>query len=149
MPDRILPSRHGFLDGINYLLAGFYVFYGLAWRLADPPNKIAYIPWFPETMNDDMIGTVFIVMGAVIILISSFCLTYKGRIVTTVLTFLTSLIPGMLFTFAWIGGYYPRGLVAGVPLLFFSLMTLWISRRTSEQIRRDHEELVQARQGGL
>lgn len=149
MPDRILPSRHGFLDGINYLLAGFYVFYGLAWRLADPPNKIAYIPWFHETMNDDMIGSVFIVMGAVIILISTFCMTYKGRMVTTVLAFLTSLIPGMLFTFAWIEGYYPRGLVAGVPLLFFALMTLWISRRTSEQIRRDHEELMQARQGGL
>lgn len=149
MPDRNLPSRHGFLDGFIYLMAGFYILYGLVWHIIEPPSKLAFIPWFHDSINDDMFGTSLIILGAVIGLVHSFCTSYKGRMVSTIITMLTALVPGVTFVLAWTAGYYSRGLLVGVPMLFLATLTLWISRRTSKEIRRDQEDLMRARREGL
>ena len=149
MPKSNLPNRNGFLDGILYLISGFYVFYGLSWHLADPPSKIGYIPWFHESLNDDLFGTTMIVMGSVIAIVHTVFPTIRGRIITTSMAMLTGLIPGLMFVATWVSGYNPRGLVAGVPLLFMAVLTLWATRKTANDTQRDHDTLKQAREEGF
>ena len=104
MPDRILPSRRGILDGFIYVLGAYYIFHGFAWFSLTHPGKLAGIPWFHPAINDDTVGWWFVVLGSAIILGLIFGRREWVRTVVLNISVLTALLPGCLFVLAWIFG---------------------------------------------
>lgn len=149
MPDRILPSRRGILDGFIYVLGAYYIFHGFAWFSLTHPGKLAGIPWFPSTMTDDTVGWWFVVLGSVIILGLIFGRREWVRTVVLNISVLTALLPGCLFALAWIFGYYPRGILVASSLVGISAMAMWMVMRSAfiemenaEEIRKITSEEV-------
>lgn len=149
MPDRILPSRSGILDGFIYVLGAYYIFHGFAWFSLTHPGKLAGIPWFPSIMTDDTVGWWFVVLGSAIILGLIFGRREWVRTVVLNISVLTALLPGCLFALAWIFGYYPRGILVASSLVGVSAMAMWMVMRSAfiemenaEEIRKITSEEV-------
>ena len=147
MPDRILPSRRGILDGFIYVLGAYYIFHGFAWFSLIYPGKLAGIPWFHESMTDDDVGWWFVILGSAIILGLALGRREWIRTVVLNLAVLTALLPGCLFMLAWIFGYYPRGVVIASSLIGISAIAMWmvvrsalIEMENAEEIRKIKSE---------
>ena len=141
MPDRILPSRRGILDGFIYVLGAYYIFHGFAWFALDPPGKLAGIPWFHPAINDDTVGWWFVVLGSAIILGLALGRREWVRTVVLNISVLTALLPGCLFLLAWIFGYYPRGVIVASTLVGISAMATWMIVRSAFIELEDAEEI--------
>ena len=149
MPDRILPSRRGILDGFLYVLGAYYIFHGFAWFSLTHPGKLAGIPWFHESLTDDDVGWWFIILGSAIILGLMFGRRRWIRTVVLNIAVLTALLPGCLFLLAWLFGYSPRGVLVASSLIGISAMAMWMVFRsafieieTAEEIRKIKSEEV-------
>lgn len=149
MPDRILPSRRGILDGFIYVLGAYYIFHGFAWFALIHPGKLAGIPWFHTALTDDTVGWWFVVLGSAIILAMIFGRRAWVRTVTLNITVLAALLPGCLFMLAWIFGYYPRGVLVASSLVGIAAMATWVIVRSAfidlenaEEIRKITSEEV-------
>ena len=141
MPDRILPSRQGILDGFIYVLGAYYIFHGFAWFALDHPGKLAGIPWFHPAINDDTVGWWFVVLGSAIILGLALGRREWVRTVVLNISVLTALLPGCLFLLAWIFGYYPRGVIVASTLVGISAMATWMIVRSAFIELEDAEEI--------
>ena len=149
MPDRILPSRRGILDGFIYVLGAYYIFHGFAWFALIHPGKLAGIPWFHTVLTDDTVGWWFVVLGSAIILGLALGRREWVRTVVLNISVLTALLPGCLFLLAWIFGYYPRGILVASSLVGVSAMAMWMVMRSAfieienaEEIRKIKSEEV-------
>lgn len=141
MPDRILPSRQGILDGFIYVLGAYYIFHGFAWFSLTHPGKLAGIPWFHPAINDDTVGWWFVVLGSAIILGLALGRREWVRTVVLNISVLTALLPGCLFLLAWIFGYYPRGVIVASTLVGISAMATWMIVRSAFIELEDAEEI--------
>lgn len=145
MPDRILPSDSGIIDGVIYLFSGFYIIHGLCWYALIHPSAVTNISWFHFEVQNETVATWFVVLGVIIIVSRIF---WHDKMTTSILMAASSLavlFPGLLFLTAWFAGEYPRGLIPASLYLFLFFVLLWRVLRQHHEAKRGVEDVANAK----
>lgn len=131
MPDRLIHTAKGILDGLLMIHGALYVILGWSWVVYPTPGRLAGIHWLPLAVTEHHVGWWWIIGGA---LAATGAALSRWRWMHTLAVMAavgTPLGLALIFAAAWFTGQAPRGLITSISYGSWAVVVAWVSIRTA------------------
>lgn len=131
MPDRLIHTAKGVLDGLLMIHGTLYMVLGWSWVAYPSPGRLAGIHWLPLAVTEHHVGWWWIIGGALAAAGAALSRCRWMHTLAVMAAVGTPLVLSLIFAAAWFTGQAPRGLITAVSYGSWAVVVAWASVRTS------------------